>query len=78
MVVVKVYYNREIPESGFVCPFCQNLQTRLGGRMIDTQMYPNPKDIVSDHLKGENRCPKFNPDTDSFEELQISAVDVTA
>lgn len=76
MIVVEVYYNLEIPEMGFMCPFCKTLQTRTGGRMIDTQMYPNQKDVVNDHLKGEGRCVKFNPETDSVEELQISAVNL--
>jgi len=78
MIVVEVCYNLEIPEIGFMCPFCKTLQTRMGGRMIDTQMYPNPKEVVADHLKGENRCAKFNPETDSAEELQISAVRLTS
>jgi len=77
MIPVEVQYNLEIPEMAFVCPFCEQLQTRIGGRMIDTQMYPNPKEVVGDHLKGDNRCEKFNPETDSAEELQISAVNVT-
>ena len=77
MIVVDVYYDLEIPGFGFTCPFCKRLQTRLGGRAINTQMYPNPREVVSDHLKGGNRCAKFNPDTDSAEELQISAVDIT-
>jgi hypothetical protein len=77
MIAVDVYYNLEIPEIGFMCPFCKTLQTRLGGRTIDTQVYPNPREVVSDHLKGEDRCVKFNPETDSAEELQISAVNVT-
>jgi hypothetical protein len=45
--------------------------------MIDTQMYPNPREVVGDHLKGANRCERFNPDTDSAEELQISAINLT-
>jgi hypothetical protein len=45
--------------------------------MIDTQMYPNPKEVVAEHLKGRDRCEKFNPDLDSAEELQVSAVNVT-
>jgi hypothetical protein len=77
MTTVEVQYNLEIPEIGFICPFCKTLQTRLGGRMIDTQMYPNPKEVVGDHLKGANRCERFNPDTDSAEELQISAINLT-
>jgi hypothetical protein len=77
MIVVDVFYNLEIPEIGFICPFCQTLQCRIGGRMIDTQMYPNPKDVVAEHLKGKDRCMKFNPDLDSAEELQASAVNVT-
>jgi hypothetical protein len=80
MIVVNVYYNLEIPEIGFVCPFCKDLQTRIGGRVIDTQMYPNPKEVVGEHLKGKGpeHCMKFNHETDSLEELQISAVDVTS
>jgi hypothetical protein len=77
MIVVEVQYNLEIPEIGFVCPFCKTLQTRIGGRMIDTQMYPNPKDVVNNHLKGPDRCAKFNPEIDSAEDLQISAVNLT-
>jgi hypothetical protein len=77
MIAVDVYYNLEIPGFGFTCPFCKKLQTHLGGRAIDTQMYPTPREVVSDHLKGVNRCAKFNPETDSAEELQISAVDIT-
>ena len=77
MIVVDVFYNLEIPEIGFICPFCKTLQCRIGGRMIDTQMYPNPKDVVAEHLKGKGRCVKFNPDLDSAEELQVSAVNVT-
>jgi len=77
MIAVEVQYNLEIPEIAFVCPFCHQLHTRIGGRMIDTQMYPNPKEVVAEHLKGENRCEKFNPETDSAEELQISAINVT-
>jgi hypothetical protein len=77
MIVVEVQYNLGIPEIGFVCPFCKTLQTRIGGRMIDTQMYPNPKDVVNHHLNGPDRCAKFNPETDSAEELQISAVNLT-
>ena len=77
MIIVDVYYNLEILGIGFICPFCKTLQTRRGGRAIDTQMYPNPREVVSDHLKGENRCAKFNPETDSAEELQISAVNIT-
>ena len=77
MIEVKVQYNLEIPEIGFICPFCKTLQTRLGGRMIDTQMYPNPKEVVGDHLKGKNRCEKFNPETDAAEELQVSAINAT-
>ena len=76
MIAVEVLYNLEIPEIGFVCPFCKTLQTRIGGRLIDTQMYPNPKDVVKNHLSGEDRCDKFNPDMDSAEELQISAVNL--
>jgi len=77
MIEVSVFYNLEIPEIGFVCPFCKTLQTRIGGRIIDTQMYPNPKDVVGNHLKGHDRCVMFNPEIDSAEELQISAVDLT-
>jgi hypothetical protein len=77
MITVDVFYNLEIPEIGFICPFCKTLQCRIGGRMIDTQMYPNPKEVVAEHLKGRDRCIKFNPDLDSAEELQISAVNVT-
>jgi hypothetical protein len=77
MITVDVFYNLKIPEIGFICPFCKTLQCRLGGRLIDTQMYPNPKEVVADHLKGNDHCMKFNPDVDSAEELQVSAVDVT-
>ncbi len=78
MIVVKVAYNLEVPESRFTCPFCRQPQVRQGGRAIDGQFYPTPREIVEDHLKGEgeNRCAKFNTDLDSAEELQISAVTV--
>lgn len=74
MIPVEVRYRLEIPQIDFTCPFCKELQTRNGGHVIDEQVYPNPKDVVSDHLNGEDRCVKFNRETDSLEELQISAV----
>jgi len=79
MIPVEVVYNLEIPEMVFKCPFCKTEQLRPGGRMIDTQMYPPPREVVEDHLKGEgeDRCVKFNSELDSSEELQISAINAT-
>ena len=77
MIRIEVVYNFEIPESGFMCPFCETLQTRPGGRIIDKQIYPNPKQVVNDHLLGKNACAKFDPANANVEELQISGISLT-
>jgi len=77
MILIEVVYNFEVPESGFVCPFCGALQTRLGGRIIDNQLFPSPKQVVHDHLLGRDACAKFDQGANKFEELQITGTKLT-
>lgn len=77
MILIDVVYNFEIPESGFVCPFCGTLQTRLGGRLIDNQFFPSPEQVVHDHLLGQDACAKFDQEANNSEELQITGTNLT-
>jgi len=77
MILIEVVYNFDIPESGFVCPFCGKLKTRLGGRMIDNQVFPSPTQVVHDHLSGSDACAEFEQAANKSEEIQITGKNLT-